>query len=94
MAWQSPLQSASASLLLLALLVTPMLSVRNARADASLDLCQRWRRSSGTASILLGNAIGAAAYLTKVRRFAESSEQKPELLYAPADLIRACDGWR
>lgn len=81
--------------LLLALLVPlPPLWPQSVRAEASLAQCQRWQRSSGLERILLGNAIGAASYLTKVRRFAESDPEHPELLYAPADLERACDGWR
>ena len=71
-----------------------VLPLQAARAEASLALCQRWQRSRGTNAILLGNAIGAAAYLTKMRRFAESDPEHPELLYHPADLSRACDGWR
>ncbi|MFM7314434.1 MAG: hypothetical protein ACKO0M_14945 [Cyanobium sp.] len=64
------------------------------RAEAGLTLCQQWRSSSGQASIELGNAIGADAYLTKVRRFAESTPQHPELLYATSDLRRVCQAWR
>lgn len=65
-----------------------------ARADASLAQCQRWQHSSGEERIRLGNSIGAAAYLTKVQRFAESDPQHPQPLYAASDLQRACDGWR
>ena len=65
-----------------------------ARADASLALCQRWRSSSGQERILLGNAIGAASYLTKVHKLAESPPEAPVDLYATSDLMRVCDGWR
>lgn len=88
-----PLASPRSSLSLLLLPLAVLLPLQSARAEASLALCQRWQRSSGTNAILLGNAIGAAAYLTKVRRFAESDPQHPELLYSPADLQRACDAW-
>jgi hypothetical protein len=77
--------------LLLALMSA--LPARSVRAEASLTQCQRWRRSSGPERIELGNAIGAAAYLTKQQRLAESDPQQPRLLYAPGDLQRACDGW-
>lgn len=81
--------------LLLALLTPlPPVAFQAARAEASLSQCQRWQRSGGQERILLGNAIGAAAYLTKVQRFAESDPDHPQLLYTPADLQRACDGWR
>jgi len=76
------------------MLLSVPLSPPQVRAEPSLALCQRWQRSQGIASIELGNAIGAAAYLTKVHRFAESDPEHPELLYSPADLMRACDGWR
>ncbi len=66
---------------------------RPVRAEASLAQCQRWRRSSGPERIELGNAIGAAAYLTKQQRLAESDPQQPRLLYAPGDLQRTCDDW-
>lgn len=73
---------------------SPLLPLGITRADPSLSQCQRWQHSRGTEFILLGNAIGAASYLTKVKRFAESPPEKPELLYAPTDLMRACEGWR
>jgi len=83
----------------LALLVAWLLPIQAvvpgpAQAEATLAQCQRWQRSGGLERIVLGNAIGAAAYLTKVERFAESDPQHPQPLYAPADLERACDGWR
>lgn len=64
------------------------------RADADLTLCRRWQTSQGEERIRLGNAIGAAAYLTKVRRLAESAAEAPTLLYAPSDLRRSCQGGR
>lgn len=78
--------------LLTALLVGP--GLQPVRAELSLAQCQRWQRSSGLERIRLGNAIGAAAYLTKIRPFAETDPQQPQLLYAPSDLQRACAGWR
>lgn len=79
---------------LLLALASPALWPGPAGAEASLALCQRWQRSSGAERIRLGNSIGAAAYLTKVRRFAESPPENPQPLYAAPDLERACDGWR
>lgn len=88
--------SAQVGLLLLVVFALPISALwpGPAAAEASLALCQRWQRSSGEERILLGNSIGAAAYLTKVRRFAESPPQNPQSLYATADLERACDGWQ
>lgn len=82
-------------LALLAVLIGPLppLGLQAVRAEASLALCQRWQRSSNLERIQLGNAVGTAAYLTKVHPFAESDPEHPQLLYAPADLQRACDGW-
>ena len=65
-----------------------------AHAEASLELCQRWQQSSGLERIRLGNAIGAASYLTKVRYLAESPENAPVALYAEIDLRRSCNLWR
>ena len=79
---------------LLTALLAPLLPPPGARAEASLAQCQRWQQSNGVERILLGNSIGAAAYLTKVHRFAESDPEHPQLLYAPADLQRACQAWR
>lgn len=75
--------------MLLALLC---LQPSTACADVSLAQCRRWQSSRGEERILLGNAIGASAYLTKVHPFATSDPQRPQLLYSPADLRRACDG--
>lgn len=92
---RSPLARAWRPLALLAMLIGPLpqIGLQAVRAEASLALCQRWQRSSGMERIQLGNAIGIAAYLTKVPPFAESDPEHPQLLYAPADLQRACDGW-
>lgn len=78
----------------LGILLAALLSAQHAQAEPSLTLCRRWQRSHGSDAIQLGNAIGAAAYLTKVHPFAESDPEHPQLLYAPADLKRACNGWR
>ena len=64
------------------------------QAEASLALCRQWQASRGDERIRLGNAIGVAAYLTKVRRLGESPSDSPQLLYAPSDLRRSCQGWR
>lgn len=92
LAWGSAHRCRAALLSLLAPLA--LLGVQSARAEASLAQCRRWQNSNGLEQILLGNAIGAAAYLTKVQRFADSDPQHPQLLYSPSDLQRACDGWR
>lgn len=84
-------------LAVIALLCGPLLQAvapSPARAEASWAQCQRWQRSSGPDWIQQGNAIGAAAYLTKVQRLAESDPGHPRLLYAPSDLKRACAAWR
>lgn len=81
------------TLLPLLLALMSALPARSVRAEASLVQCQRWRRSSGLERIELGNAIGAAAYLTKQTRLAESDPQQPRLLYAQSDLQRTCDAW-
>lgn len=63
-------------------------------AEASLGLCLRWQRSSGIERIRLGNAIGAASYLTKQTRLAESDDGAPVSLYREADLRHSCSLWR
>ena len=88
--WSRPLLPVTLATLLPVLLQAQL---QVARAEPSLTLCQRWQRSGGVERIQLGNAIGAAAYLTKVHPFATSDPQRPQLLYSPTDLRRACDGW-
>jgi gamma-glutamylcyclotransferase (GGCT)/AIG2-like uncharacterized protein YtfP len=87
-------QGGPQGLLPVVLLFAALLSVQGLRAEPSLALCRRWQRSDGSDAIQLGNAIGAAAYLTKVQAFAESDPDHPRLLYAPGDLKRACGAWR
>lgn len=76
------------------MLLAVLLWAQQLRAEPSRSLCQRWQRSHGSDAIEMGNAVGAAAYLTKVHRFAESDPEQPRLLYAPADLKRACEDRR
>ena len=76
------------------ILLAALLSAQHAQAEPSLTLCQRWQHSHGSDAVQLGNTIGTVAYLTKVHPFAESDPDHPQLLYAPADLRRACNGWR
>ena len=76
------------------LVLAALLSEQGLRAEPSLALCRQWQRSHGSDAIQLGNAIGAAAYLTKVQPFTESDPDHPQLLYAPGDLKRACGTWR
>lgn len=93
---RSPLARPWRPLALLAMLIGPLpqLGLQAVRAEASLAQCQRWQRSSGLERIQLGNAIGIAASLTKMHPFAESDPAHPQLLYALADLQRACAAWR
>lgn len=93
---RSPLARPWRPLALLAMLIGPLpqLGLQAVRAEASLAQCQHWQRSSGLERIQLGNAIGIAASLTKMHPFAESDPAHPQLLYAPADLQRACAAWR
>lgn len=60
----------------------------------TLATCGRWQNSRGLARIELGNALGAAAYLSKRRKLLESSAEAPVALYAESDLHRVCAGWR
>jgi hypothetical protein len=58
----------------------------------TLGACQAWRSSHGTIRIILANAIGEAHYLTKRHPFADSSPDRPVLLYDPGDIARVCGG--
>ena len=60
----------------------------------TLAACGRWQNSRGLARIELGNALGAAAYLSKRKKLLESPAEAPVALYAETDLHRVCAGWR
>lgn len=62
-----------------------------AGAFDTLGACQAWQSSHGLARVELGNAIGAAHYLTKRHPFQESTPEAPQELYSPADIRRVCD---
>ena len=80
--------------LLIPLLLVSALSPASLRAETSLAECNRWRSSHGQARIELGNRIGAASYLTKMKRLQESPPEAPVALYAESDLERSCDSAR
>ncbi|MEB3199609.1 MAG: hypothetical protein VKK62_03645 [Synechococcaceae cyanobacterium] len=80
-------------LLLLTTLLAGLCLAPAATADGSLARCNAWQRSSGVARILLGNAIGAAHYLTKRVRLQESPPDHPVALYHDSDIQRVCS-WR
>jgi gamma-glutamylcyclotransferase (GGCT)/AIG2-like uncharacterized protein YtfP len=61
-----------------------------APAADSLALCRAWLQSHGPERVLLGNALGAAHYLTKDVRLRESSAEEPVALYRSSDLQQLC----
>lgn len=73
---------------ILPVLLQPLLA--QAAVFDTLGACQAWRSSHGLARVELGNAIGAAHYLTKRHPFQESTPEAPVDLYSPADLKRIC----
>jgi len=89
-----PLPAGRWPALLIPLLLVSTLSPTGLRAETSLAECNRWRSRHGQARIELGNRIGAASYLTKMKRLQESPPQAPVALYAESDLERACDSAR
>ncbi|MBW4529309.1 MAG: gamma-glutamylcyclotransferase [Aphanothece saxicola GSE-SYN-MK-01-06B] len=56
----------------------------------TLATCHAWRRSHGSARVVLGNSLGAAHYLTKKQRLQESPPEAPVALYSDSDLQRVC----
>jgi gamma-glutamylcyclotransferase (GGCT)/AIG2-like uncharacterized protein YtfP len=76
--------------LALALLVAPGFGGALAGGFDTLGACQSWRGSHGLARLELANAIGAAHALTKRRAFADSTPDKPVMLYDPGDIARVC----
>jgi gamma-glutamylcyclotransferase (GGCT)/AIG2-like uncharacterized protein YtfP len=63
-----------------------------APATDSLALCRAWLASHGPERVLLGNALGAAHYLTKDVRLRESEANQPVALYRSSDLQQLCRG--
>lgn len=81
-----PLRSSLSPLLALPLL----LGAGPGTAGDSLARCHAWQRSHGVERILLGNALGAANYLTKRQKLLESPADAPIALYDESDLQRIC----
>jgi gamma-glutamylcyclotransferase (GGCT)/AIG2-like uncharacterized protein YtfP len=56
--------------------------------------CAAWQRATGDQKVRLGNALGAAHYLTRLRLLPASAgdnpEAQPAVLYATSDLRRLC----
>ncbi|MEB3168158.1 MAG: hypothetical protein VKK97_05430 [Synechococcaceae cyanobacterium] len=87
-AWPQPLATSLASLVLPLALLAP----RAAAAFDTIGRCQAWQGSHGIERILLGNAIGAAHYLTKRQKLLQSPAEAPLPLYRDSDLQRVCGG--
>lgn len=64
--------------------------LRPAWAFDTLGACQSWQNSRGLARIEVANSIGAAHYLTKMKRLQESDPAAPVSLYSESDLARVC----
>ena len=94
--WLGPSGPASATFALLALALTQALvlvmagGLRPAWAFDTLGACQSWQNSRGQARIEVANSIGAAHYLTKMKRLQESDPAAPVPLYGEADIARVC----
>ncbi|MCX5953066.1 MAG: gamma-glutamylcyclotransferase [Cyanobacteria bacterium] len=56
----------------------------------TLGACQSWQNSRGQARIEVANSIGAAHYLTKMKRLQESYPAAPVPLYSEGDIARVC----
>jgi hypothetical protein len=56
----------------------------------TLGACQSWQNSRGQARIEVANSIGAAHYLTKMKRLQESDSAAPVPLYSEGDIARLC----
>jgi len=56
----------------------------------TLGACQSWQNSRGQARIEISNSIGAAHYLTKMKRLQESDPAAPVPLYSESDIARVC----
>jgi gamma-glutamylcyclotransferase (GGCT)/AIG2-like uncharacterized protein YtfP len=56
----------------------------------TLGACKSWQNSRGQARIEVANSIGAAHYLTKMKRLQESDPAAPVPLYSEGDIARVC----
>ena len=56
----------------------------------TLGACQSWQNSRGQDRIEVANSIGAAHYLTKMKRLQESDPAAPVPLYSEGDIARVC----
>jgi gamma-glutamylcyclotransferase (GGCT)/AIG2-like uncharacterized protein YtfP len=56
----------------------------------TLGACQSWQNSRGRARIEMANSIGAANYLTKMKKLQESDPEAPVSLYSESDIWRVC----
>ncbi len=64
--------------------------LRPAWAFDTLGACHSWQNSRGQARIEVANSIGAAHYLTKMKRLQESDPAAPVSLYSESDVARVC----
>jgi gamma-glutamylcyclotransferase (GGCT)/AIG2-like uncharacterized protein YtfP len=64
--------------------------LRTGWAFDTLGACQSWQNSRGQARIEVANSIGAAHYLTKMKRLQESDPAAPVPLYSEGDIARVC----
>jgi len=80
--------TALAQALTLALVIAG--GLRPAWAFDTLGACQSWQNSRGLARIEVANSIGAAHYLTKMKRLQESDPAAPVSLYSEGDVARVC----
>jgi gamma-glutamylcyclotransferase (GGCT)/AIG2-like uncharacterized protein YtfP len=64
--------------------------LRPGLAFDTLGACQSWQNSRGLARIEVANSIGAAHYLTKMKRLQESDPAAPVPLYSEGDIARVC----
>ncbi len=65
--------------------------LRPAWSFDTLGACQSWQNSRGLARIEGANSIGAAHYLTKMKRLQESDPAAPVSLYSEGDVARVCN---
>lgn len=83
-----PRRSGKWETLTLALVVAG--GLRPSWAFDTLGACQSWQNSRGQARIEVANSIGAAHYLTKMKRLQESDPAAPVPLYSEGDIARVC----
>jgi hypothetical protein len=83
-----PRRSGKWEALILALVIAG--GLRPSWAFDTLGACQSWQNSRGQARIEVANSIGAAHYLTKMKRLQESDPAAPVPLYSEGDIARVC----